>query len=58
MSQEQQVAQHVRAIYNYNVGQKAAIGSILLWIFGLSAALFFGASMFDMVRQLVSATQH
>lgn len=51
-SQEQSMARHVRGLYNYQVGQKAAVGRLLLWVFGVSALVFWGAIAFDMVSAL------
>jgi hypothetical protein len=51
-SQEQSMARHVRGLYNYQVGQRAAVGRLLLWVFGVSALLFWGTLAFDMVSQL------
>ena len=50
--EEQQVARQVRGLYNYQVGQKAALGRVLLVIFGISALVFWGAIAFDMVTAL------
>ena len=50
--QEQQTARHVRVLYNYQVGQKAAVGRLLLVIFAASAFVFWGALAFDMVSAL------
>ena len=51
-SQDQLMGRHVRGLYNYNVGQKAAVGWLLLLVFGASALVFCGALVFDMVTVL------
>lgn len=49
---EQQMAEEVRRIYNYQVGQKAAVGKLLL-VIGLAAgAVFFLATFASAVRQI------
>ena len=51
-SQDPQMARHVRGLYNYQVGQKAAVGRLLLIIFGASALVFRGALAFHMAAAL------
>lgn len=51
-SQDPEMARHVRALYNYHVGQKAAVGRLLLIVFGASALVFWGALAFDMFAVL------
>ena len=48
--QNPQVARHVRALYNYNVGQKAILGWIVLAVF----LAVFGALAFAGIGSLVS----
>lgn len=45
---QQQLNRHVRALYNYNVGQKAGAGAVLLIIFVIVALIFAGASLMSM----------
>lgn len=51
-SQDPTLARYVRGLYNYQVGQKAAVGRLLLWVFGVSALVFWGAIALDMVSAL------
>ena len=51
-SQDPQMARHVRGLYHYQVAQKAAVGRLLLMIFGASALVFWGALALDMVAAL------
>ena len=50
--ENQLMARHVRGLYNYHVGQKAAVGRLLLIIFAASALVFWGAIALDMVTAL------
>lgn len=47
-SQQQQLERHVRALYNYNVGQKAGAGWVILVVFILGALVYASAYMFSM----------
>jgi hypothetical protein len=51
-SQDPHMARQVRGLYSYQVGQKAAVGRLLLLVFGVSALVFWGALAFNTVAAL------
>jgi hypothetical protein len=54
MQNDEHIARHVRAIYNYQVGQKVGLGVVLL-VAGIAAgAVFFVASMISMLQQILA----
>ena len=52
--QEQQLHRHVRALYNYNVGQKAGPGVALLLIALAVALVYGGAYLMSMFSGIAS----
>jgi len=51
--EDPQMARQVRGLYNYHVGQKAAVGRVLFLIFAASALVFWGALTFDLLSELL-----
>ena len=54
---EQQMARHVRALYRYNVGQKAGLGWMVLGI-GLIAGLVFALAAIGSLLNAIVSRMH
>jgi hypothetical protein len=44
---EKQLTRHVHALYNYNVGQQAGLGVVLLIVFLAAAFVFAAAELYS-----------
>lgn len=47
-----QMARHVRGVYNYQVGQKAGLGMVILVVGIAAGAMFLLASLGSMAHQI------
>lgn len=54
MEQNEKMARHVRAIYNYNVGQKAFGGKVLLIVGVTVGLIYFAATALTMTQQILA----
>jgi hypothetical protein len=55
--EQQQMARHVRALYRYNVGQKAGVGWLVLGI-GLIAGVVFALDSIGSLLEAIVSRMH
>jgi hypothetical protein len=53
-SEQQQMARHVRALYQYNVGQKVGLGWLVLGVGAMAGLVFALAAIGSLLDAMVS----